>query len=116
MAGGLSDSYDPAMPRYLYVFGFESPQQIRDNDRLGSDHEDSQAVWIVAPSEVAALEWGRELSERFVHHLSGDGSVSWKARGYAHWIEAEPQTRFGAEALAGLPEIRIGDVPDFTDW
>jgi hypothetical protein len=57
------------MPTFLYIFGFESPRQSRNNTDLGWDDEDSQGVLIDACDEAAALAWGREISERFIKLL-----------------------------------------------
>jgi hypothetical protein len=100
------------MPRFLYVFGYETPAQLRANAANGWDDEDSEALFIEAESEDEALKWGREVSERFMRQLHGDSSVSWTALGYAHWIEADPAGRgWRAEDVARLPVVRSGEFP-----
>lgn len=103
------------MPRFLYVFGYETPAQLRNNAAHRWDDEDSQALFIEAESEDEALRWGREVSERFMSQLHGDAGVSWTAIGYAHWIETDPATRdWKPEDLAKLPTVRRGEYPSWT--
>ena len=104
------------MPRFLYCFGFETPRQAANNTPFGWDDEDSRAVWIVAPSEAAAFEWGMEVSERWVAYLFNDPAVAWKAGNFARWIEAVPQETFTAGDLEELPVIQHGEFPDFARW
>jgi hypothetical protein len=104
------------MRPFLYRFGFETPQQASDNELLGWDHEDSQAIWIIAPSEEVALNWGRAVSERFCAHLFNVPSVSWKSGNFAHWIEAAPESKFTHEDLERIPVIQCGEFPDFAKW
>jgi hypothetical protein len=85
------------------------------------DDEGSYAFFIDAASESDALEWGREVSERFVTHLfkrsDWDGTIpSWRGSGFAHWIETEPLKRFSGLALETLPVIQCSNVPDFDEW
>ncbi|MGH7322575.1 MAG: hypothetical protein ACRELA_23535 [Candidatus Rokuibacteriota bacterium] len=99
--------------RYLYVFGYETPRQLEHNASSAADDEDSAAIFIEAPSLEAALAWGRAISEQFFILLHDDPSLSWTEFGYAHWIEEEPEARFGAEALATVPTVRMGEYPDW---
>lgn len=69
---------------FVFFFGYESPEQTAANAAHGWDDESSQYVAIEAPNEAAALAWGREVAERFVQEL---GAGSWKAGGFAHWVE-----------------------------
>jgi hypothetical protein len=57
------------MPQYLYIFGFNTPEQIEGFEKHGWDDEDSEAVFIVAVSEQEALMWGREISQEFVRRV-----------------------------------------------
>lgn len=99
------------MKKYLYVFGYETPQQTAANRQNGWDDEDSQAVFIVANSENEALSWGREISETFVAQLFQDQSVSWKDMNYAHEIEANPTARYSNDELANIQVIQVGQWP-----
>ena len=100
------------MPQFLYVFGYCTPFQERNNARsLYWNDEDSRAVWIEADSAELALDWGREISERFVRKLFADPSMSWKEREFAHWIEQEALVRWTAESLASVPMVRSGEYP-----
>jgi hypothetical protein len=98
------------MPLYLYVFGFESPWQLRNNDAQGWDHEDSQGVLIDAADEAAALAWGQEISERFIKLLFRNQEISWRDRGYANWIETPAGT------WPDQQRVTVGEFPDFTSW
>ncbi len=57
------------MQRFLFRFGYETPLQLRDNDALGWDDEESGALFIRADSASEALAWGAEVAERFVREL-----------------------------------------------
>jgi hypothetical protein len=99
------------MPRYLYIFGYNTPGQIEALDKHGWDGEDSEAVFIEAESEQAALTWGQQISQQFVHRLYGDRGLSWKPGDYAHWIESEPSSQFTPDALRRLPVVPVGEHP-----
>ena len=111
---GESGTIDGAGVRqfFLYVFGYETPAQMEANAAHGWDDEDSAAVFIEAESAEEALEWGRQVSERFLSELHGDPSVSWDALGYAHWIEDDPSKRWSAEGLSQVPRVRRGEFPE----
>lgn len=102
------------MKQYLYIFGFNTPLQVRHNTLLRDD-EDSECVVITAGSEEEALEWGREISERFVRELFEDSSVSWKVNEFAHWVEDDP-VRIDAAMGTGAPVIKTGQFPDLQRW
>jgi hypothetical protein len=103
----------PRLREYLFVFGYRTPEQLARSLECGSDDEDSRAVYILAPSESAALEWGRTLAEKFVQWLYGDQKVSWTAGNYAHWVEANPTQRFSSDALVHIPRVEVGQLPNW---
>ena len=98
------------MASFLYILGFESPRQLRNNDSHGWDDEDSQRVLIDAPDEAAALAWGREISERFLKLLFEDDRVSWRERDYGGWIEPRDESGLIWQRVA------VGVFPDFGPW
>ena len=99
--------------KYLYVFGYEDPDERRSNTEAGTDFESSAAVFIVAESAERALEWGREISERFIRLLYNDDSISWKDEGFAAWIEHDPEQflRGSSYDRSEIPVVRWGDYP-----
>jgi hypothetical protein len=99
------------MPQYLYIFGFNTPEQIKGFEKHGWDDEDSGAVFIEAVSEQEALTWGREISQEFVRRLYGDRGLIWRHADYAHWIETDPASRFSPEALRRLQVVQVGEHP-----
>src|SRR5262245_53681368 len=99
------------MRKYLYIFGYETPEQHLANAENGWEDEDTQAVFIISESESEALEWGREIAERFVSWLYQDETVSWKAMNFAHWIEQEPEVRIPLEQLNRIPSVPVGQWP-----
>jgi hypothetical protein len=102
------------MPAYLYGFGYEQKDEMDYNRRTGADFESSTGVFIDAPSEAEALEWGREICEAYVRYEHGDPSISWRHLGYAHWIEPDPETCSWKHCLSFFPRVRVGEFPDFS--
>ena len=99
------------MPRFLYRFGYENPNERRLNEREKTDFESSTACFIEAPDADAALEWGREVSQAFVRWLfllHGESPPDWKQAGFAHWIDTEP-----VPWPSSLPCVTPGQLPDF---
>ena len=80
------------MPTFLFRFGYEDALEMKCNAGTGSDYESSNGVFIEADSEADALAWGCEIAEQFMKHEHGAPSISWRALGYAHWIETDPET------------------------
>jgi hypothetical protein len=97
------------VPVFVFRFGFESPQQRVGNNRYGWDDESSQWVLVDAPDDAAALAWGREVAEAFVRRL---GSQSWRACGYAHWVEPLSACPWAV----GRPPVAVGQLPEFEAW
>ena len=91
------------MPDFLFVFGYESPEEWRTNRAQGTDFEPSHAVWIAAPNGDAALRAGSSYAERYVQSLFRQQGMelqpSWSASGFAHWIEHQPSQQFSGIAL-----------------
>jgi hypothetical protein len=105
--------------RFLFRFGYCTPAQWTANEADGWDDEDAMALWILAESEQAALDWGRELAERFTRQLfersTWEGEIpSWKASRFAHWIEKSEDELRAMESFK-LRTVRVGDVPDFSE-
>ena len=99
------------MPHYLYIFGFNTPEQIEDWEKHRWDAEDSEAAFIEASSEAEALAWGREVSREFVRRLYGTQGLNWRETDYANWIEAAPETTFSPADLFRICIIRVGEHP-----
>jgi len=99
------------MPRYLYIFGFASPEQIEGWEKHGWDDEDSEAVFIEAASEQEALTWGREVSREFIRQLYGTRGLVWKDTDYANWIENAPETKWSPLDLSRIQIVRVGEHP-----
>jgi hypothetical protein len=111
---GLSVARDSAVvPRYLYIFGYQTPEQLEVSARQGYAEESSRALFIEAASAEEALAWGREISEEFVRRLFPKEKVSWKEMNFAQWVESAPQREYPADILAALPAVACGKYPDF---
>ena len=103
------------MPSYLFGFGYEGPLEMKCNDETGSDYESSVGVFIEADSETEALAWGCEIAERYMkHEHGGDPSISWRARGYAYWIESHPETSSWSHCLTFFQRVTVGEFPVFA--
>ena len=102
------------MPKYLFVFGFETPQQRANNAKHGWDDEDSASVFILAESKEQALQWGREVAEGFVASLHKDERVSWKQENFAAWIEEDFEERYQPDQLDRIPVVPVGEYPKWS--
>ena len=102
------------MPTFLYGFGYEDKYEMDANRRNNSDWESSKGVFIDAPSEADALQWGREIAEAFLRYEHDDPSVSWKALGYADWIEPDPSSCVWKHCLSFFPSVRVGEFPELS--
>ena len=96
------------MKRYLFVFGYESPADAEAN-RVGSDFETSNAVWVGASSEKEAIQKGRSFVDAFVAKQYLEKKIQqptrWSEQNFAHWISRDPIQEFSGLALESFPEI-----------
>ena len=97
---------------YLYVFGYEDPIDRQSNSDVHTDFETSEVIRILAEDEQQALEWGREISERFIQYLFKDNQISWKNDRFASWIENNPD-EYLCKQLDSFPIVKTGQYPDF---
>ena len=97
------------MARFLFVFGFESPQEWETNAKQGTDFESSKAIWVVASSKGKALDAGRPFAEGWVERLYQSAGVftykGWSASDFAYWIEEKPLEKYSELALETFDEI-----------
>ena len=98
------------MAQFLFVFGYESPDEWRNNQALGTDFESSDAVWVESESEEAALKAGRDYAQRRVAELFSSDPLpdwlGWSQSGYACWIEQEPSQKWAALRLKSIPCVK----------
>jgi hypothetical protein len=104
------------MPKYLYIFSYQTPEQMETARKQGYTDEASEAVFIEAESPERALDWGREISEEFVRRRFGSQGVSWKSSNFAHWVETQPQQEYPAAILACLPVVACGSFPELDGF
>jgi len=106
------------MNRYLFVFGYETPDQYQYNTESGTDDEDSIAFFLDAHDESSALARGRELAAGFARHIYGAAGMDspWTPENYANWIEHNPLQRFSGLVLETLPIVKPNETPNFDDW
>jgi hypothetical protein len=104
------------MPKYLYVFAYQTAEQRQLAAREpGVIEESSAGVFIEANSPEEALSWGRNISGRFISERFGEGKAAWDADQFAHWIEAEAEREYPPDTLARLPVVMVGNYPDWTN-
>lgn len=81
--------------KYLFCFGYETPDQYENNRFHGWDDEDSQAIWIEANSRDEAMAVGLRLARAFVENQYTDRNLpmpfEWNDKMYACWIEDDPK-------------------------
>jgi hypothetical protein len=113
LANSENQKVNTGANKYLYVFGYRTPEQMALASTNENAEESSQALFIIAESGAQALEWGREISDQYVRQLFGDRPIDWKSMNFAHWVESEPQMEYPAAILEKLPVVNYGNYPDF---
>lgn len=97
------------MKKFLFVYKYKAPAELKANVETGSDSEAFQAVWVGAECEQDALKAGRGHAEQYVAALfeaAGETAFEgWAAGNYAHWIEQNPLEAFSGLALEMFDEI-----------
>jgi hypothetical protein len=97
------------MNRFLFVFGYESPEERHSNEKHGTDFESSNAVWVRAASEEEAMLKGREFANEFVakryREERARGASQWSEQKFACWISKNPAVEFEGADLESLDEI-----------
>lgn len=102
--------------KHLFCFGYETPDQYRNNAASGFDDEDSAALWIVANTSAEALLWGETVAQAYVAWLFSTEEAegySWRDVGFCNWVEADIKALEAARTDGSLPEVRVGEMPDF---
>lgn len=103
-----------AVPQFLYIFGYETPEEARSNMVTGSDFESSAALLIDAATATEALQWGRHVSQNFVAWLfqrDGQPDADWTSLEFAHWLEPEGTAAW--KTSRNVPHVCVGEVPPF---
>ncbi|MDH3348918.1 MAG: hypothetical protein OEM02_12575 [Desulfobulbaceae bacterium] len=100
---------------FLYVFGYESPEERASNRDYEGDFESTGFFWIIANSEDEALSWGQELSKWYTRLLFGENEEQqWQVNWFASWIENSPDKEL-EKAAKQLRPITVGEFPDFEN-
>jgi hypothetical protein len=99
------------VPDFLYIFGYETPRQRRNNSAHGWDDEDSRCVLIAANEAPVAQAWGDRIAQRYCALLHQEPEVDWNTAGYAGFIEVRRDLD-----ISCCPRVRVGEYPDFTPW
>jgi hypothetical protein len=99
--------------KYLYIFGYQTPEQLAHAAEDEHADESSEAIFIEAESAEQALAWGREISEEYVRLLFREDVIDWKSKNFAHWVESDPQAEYPQDILDNIPVVPYGQHPDF---
>lgn len=102
------------MPRFLYMFGYEGPEEAEVNAATGSDYEVCRAVFIQAEDAAAAVAWGQQVSQRYVSWLferEGRPRYEWIEANFANWLEREGTNSW--DVFKDAPRIDVGEYPAF---
>ncbi len=98
---------------FLYIFGYETPDEFAVNDIQQTDFESAGFFRILADSEEEALRWGDQMAEWYVRNLfDTKRPTSWKELGYSSWIEHSPDEGL-RQAARVLRPVLAGHFPDF---
>lgn len=101
------------MNDFLYMFGFETPDERESNDKHGTDFETCRWFRIFAQSEDEALGWGHKLAAWFLGEVYGPEFGDWTPDQFAAWIEASPWPEVAAE-ISALPVVAVGEYPNLV--
>lgn len=101
------------MGKFLFIAGYETPRQWKNNRKHGWDDEDSFSIFITAEDSSAALSWGREIMRSFLRQLYRGKENTPDPDQYAMWIEEEPLDRFSQDQLAEIQGVKIGEFPNW---
>ena len=100
---------------FLYVFGYETPEEEASNQDFGDDFESTGFFRILATSEAEALSWGRELSKWYINFIFGkDSELHWDKDWFASWIEKNPDEELN-KASKLLKPVNVGEFPEIED-
>lgn len=101
------------MNDFLYMFGFETPDERESNDKHGTDFETCRWFRIFAQSEDEALGWGHKLAAWFLGEVYGPEFGDWTPDQFAAWIEHEPDPEMTID-FTTLPLVTTRDYPDLA--
>ena len=100
---------------FLYVFGYESPDEYEVNKAEGTDYESAGCFKLFAITSDDALRWGRVLSDWYIMKLFGDKKPGrWLGDDYANWIETDSSHHM-YELGQSLTILNVGEYPDFEE-
>ncbi|MCP4777437.1 MAG: hypothetical protein GY880_24730 [Planctomycetaceae bacterium] len=103
-----------AMNRFLFIFGFETPELVNQNAKWNDDFESSEAVFINAKSKHDALEWGRRIANEFFGRMKFNSDSVIDVDDYAHWISEDPKSEYDAHVINQLPRVDAGSEGQIT--
>jgi len=100
---------------YLYVFGYQTPEDSVASEGSRSEQESFGFFRIVADSEEEALGWGHHLSIWYTAQLFGNdgGEPHWDAHWFASWIEHAPDEQL-REAACAVGPVAVHEYPDLN--
>jgi hypothetical protein len=97
--------------KYLFCFGYENPDELETNKQFGTDFESSNAVWVQAENEQAALTIGIQYAKKFVSNLFKTKGIAiskeWSEIDFACWIEDNPQSKWSDTMLDAFKTINL---------
>lgn len=95
--------------KYLFCFGYENPDELETNKQFGTDFESSNALWVKAENEQAALTIGIRYAKKFVSNLFSTKGIAiskeWSEIDFACWIEDEPHSKWSDTILDAIETI-----------
>jgi hypothetical protein len=108
------------MTRFLFRFGYCTPNQWAANEANDWDDESSAAFIIEAEDADSALRHGYDVADAFVASLfvasDREQPMSWRDAKFAAWIEEQPENAFSDEQMKRIPVVRLGEIPNFASW
>lgn len=98
------------MPNYLFLFYYETPEQLRTNAICGTEAEEIQALLIEAGSEALALRCGIQVARARVKLIYEREACAvgnaWDPARYRHWVERRPHEKWSEDQLSKIPRVR----------
>jgi hypothetical protein len=99
------------MPNFLFLYYYETPDQLRANPLFGTSVEEIRALLIEAENEAQAVRCGIKLASDHVRQVYEREvqvrDFEWDPARYRHWVEQCPHEKWSEAQLRRIPRVRV---------